>query len=41
VVAVTVDDDFLIAELRGLEVWRVFDEELAEEEGLIAKFCGA
>ena len=40
VVAVAVDDDFFV-ELRRAVVGGVFDEELAEEEGLVAEFCGA
>ena len=38
--AVAVDDD-LFVELRGLVVGCVFDEELAEEEGLVAELGGA
>ncbi len=38
--AVAVDDD-LFVDLRGLVVGGVFDEELAEEEGLVAEFGGA
>jgi hypothetical protein len=39
--AVAVDEDlFGLCELRGFVVGGVFDEELAEEEGLVAEFGG-
>ena len=39
-VAVAVDYE-LLCESRGLVAGGVFDEELAEEEGLFAELCGA
>src|SRR5438270_3449914 len=40
--AVTVDEDFFgFCELRGLVAGSVLDEELAEEEGLVAELGGA
>ena len=39
VMAVAMDDDFFV-ELRRSVVRSVFDEELTEEEGLVAKFGG-
>jgi hypothetical protein len=38
--AVAVDEDFFV-DLRGLIVGGVFDEELAEEEGLVAELLCA
>ncbi len=40
VVAVAVDDYFVVDLWRPV-VWSAFDEELAEEEGLVAEFDGA
>jgi len=40
VMAVAVDDYFVV-NLWGFVVWGVFDEELAEEEGLVAELGGA
>ncbi len=40
VMAVAVDEDFFV-ELRGLVVGGEFDEEFAEEVGLVAEFAGA
>ncbi len=38
--AVAVDEDFFV-ELRGLVVGREFDEEFAEEVGLVAELAGS